>query len=191
MGLLRALGRMAGRAAPTVGEQLDLFPRTAPRPVQAYHGTFNDFDEFAPFQHFGTRRAAQQRLNAVRDEGWGAAAPRSASQQGRLIPVEITGRRVNVGDEITFAGGATRPVEVADMLRRARHITDEDYAYATEPLQMGDRYLGRPSQDVVAERLLEITRRNDIGAIGYRNAYEDAGSTSYIVPDPQMIRRLR
>lgn len=168
--------------------QADLFPETAPGALRAFHGTFKRFNDFEPWQHFGTERAARERLRAVRNEGYGSAAA-APGERGRIIPVEIMGQRINVGDEIAaLGGGSTRLSDVAEMLRRSRHITQEEYAYATEPLINGNRYLGRNSQEVVGERLQDIMRRKNIGAIGYRNQYEDTGSMSYIVPDPAMVR---
>lgn len=166
--------------AQRMDSQADLFPQSAPGPLPVYHGTPRNFDpnDIEPWSHFGTEGAARDRLKALGGEG-------------RLLPYEITGRRIDVGEEYpSLIGGATHgdvtPGDVADLLLRGRHISPEDHAWATEPLLTGSRFQGRDAADVVKERLGEIAARNDIGAIGYRNTVEDAGSRSYIVPNPRL-----
>lgn len=172
--------RMARAAQP------DLFPETAPGPLRAYHGTRSNIaDGFAPFSHFGTERAAQDRVRATEGE----IMRRDAHGQANIIPVEIAGRRVDVGAELPSQFSSIN--DVADLLLRGGHISPEDHAYAMAPLADGQsRFLGQNAEDVVRDRLQEIARRNDIGAIGYRNAVEDAGSRSYIVPDPRNVRAI-
>lgn len=162
----------------------DLFPESAPGPVRVYHGTTQDFapDQVRPWSHFGTERAARQRLEALVDPEFRDEAPM------RVLSYEITGRRIDVGDEFTTPGMETSPTDIADMLLRGRHITPEEHAWALEPRQVGSRFEGRDANEVVFERLSDLAERHDIGAIGYRNAIEDAGSRSYIVPNPRNVR---
>lgn len=159
--------------------QRDLFPDTEPGSVLVYHGTPSAFapDDIAPWSHFGTEAAARDRLKATGPEG-------------RILPYVITGRRIHVGNEFpSHIGGNTHgdvtPRDVADLLLRGAHISQEEHAWAIEPLLDGSRFLGRDSDDVVRERISELAARHDIAAIGYGNTVEDEGSTSYIVPNPR------
>lgn len=177
---------------PRGGGQGDLFPQTAPGPQQVYHGTIKDFapEDINEWSHFGTQNAARDRINAQVD-------PEFRNENGpnaRILPYEITGRRIHVGEEYpSHVGGNTHgdvtPGDVADLLLRGRHISQEEHAWATEPLRDSERvigrFLGRDSDDVVRERIAELAARHDIGAIGYGNTVEDVGSTSYIVPNPR------
>lgn len=175
------LGRRASSAV-----QRDLFPESAPQALRVFHGTYNDFrpEEMAPWSHFGTREAAKQRLRAVDGErGVREFLGKQTGSRARVIPMEITGRRINVGDELPTQFSSSR--DIAELLRRGGHIDEAEYTWALEPLESGaSKYLGRNAESVVAERLRDLAAKHDIGAIGYRNAVEDAGSISYLVPDP-------
>lgn len=201
MGLLSALGRQGYRSLRSgqmFGEPRgllsraraingDLFPETAPQPVRVFHGTINDFapDQIRPWSHFGTEAAARHRLEALVDPQFRGA---ENGPTMRVLPYEITGRRVDVGPEFKTPGQDNSPTDIADLLLRARHITPEEHAWVSEPRAVGSRFEGRNADDVMWERLSQITAKHDIGAIGYRNAVEDAGSQSYLVPDPRNVR---
>jgi hypothetical protein len=170
------LGDAFGTPIANRAGQADLFPDTAPRPLRAYHGTYEDVSgPFAPFSHFGTPQAAESRLAALGDG-------ERIGEGGVIHPVDIFGKRVDVGEELP--GNFSTNRDIADLLHRSGHITDAQYAHIVEPFG-SNKFLGEWPEDVALRRLQEATDANDIGAIGYRNAIEDAGSRSYLVPNPE------
>lgn len=170
--------------------QADLFPESAPENPIVFHGTYDAFEPNAirPWSHFGTEEAARHRTRSVRAE----VNPRMATEFGsgtadRLLPYEITGRRIHIGDEPAskFSRESVEDARyIADRLLQGGHISPDEHSWAIEPLA-ASRYDGRQAFEVSQERLSELASRHDIGAIGYRNAVEDAGSTSYIIPNPR------
>ena len=156
----------------------------APAPIDAFHGTTTRHTDLRgpmyPFTHVGTRRAARDRVAAVRERG----EPRN------IIPVRIRGGQVI--DMAADSGLQHDSGMVLRGLRQGGKFTDEEWAYINEPYELARRQTpegfeleidGRFPGDVMSERAAEVLSRNGVSALRYRNGVEDTGSYSYIVPD--------
>jgi hypothetical protein len=137
-------------------------------PIRAYHGTFQPtIERFQPLSHFGTRAAAEERLRFKgKREG--------INRPGRIYQVALDIKRpFRVRD---FAG-IHSPTHFAFDLRQAGLIDQEEMLAIT-------RLAGEAGQSQALIRKLQ-----DLGFDGmvYRNKYEDPGSESYVITDPNQV----
>jgi len=86
------------------------------RPLRVFHGTPEEFspEGIRPWSHFGTENAARQRLEALVDPQHRGA---ESGPPMRVLPYEITGRRIDVGAE-PLGTGDISPGQISDMLQR-------------------------------------------------------------------------
>lgn len=134
----------------------------ASRPDLVYHGTFREQKPDVDFRfkgmHVGTREAASYRLDALAD--YGKAHEPGTTDRGRVYPLRMTTDQVGIKTE--GSGDGVR-------------FGDTEVNAAVYHLEAG----GTPSLSAGAR---QAHRYLDSGmTIAYRNAVEDAGSTSFIL----------
>ena len=177
--LISALRRaVGGKPKPRFEVTQDMFAGTkwAPpahmsEPTQVFHGTRTKFDQFDPFSHFGTKRAATDRLKQTKDSAESARGMRRVLQR-RIAP----GRFATIEDN-------TGPADIEDLMQqlwRRGDLDERDLVPVREAMQWGDDALAK-------SRLQKALNEKGIVALKYKNAVEDPGSTSFIVPDPRNI----
>jgi hypothetical protein len=148
-----------------------------PLTVAAWHGTSDAQPDFRPWAHFGTARAAAQRLlfrmQRANDYAWKPVP-------AYLIGVQLTLRRiVNITDD---AGYDLDPAAmVAKMI--AKRMPD-DLRQAPARLRSPRQALQGLDPKQTAPTLVQ----HGIDGFAYRNKAEDKGSTSFVVLDPSCIR---
>lgn len=166
--------------------------------IPAYHATHatTDFHSFVPFSHFGTRRAAAQRLKnetgipydiMIQDpvgspHGFQpiqlyVGAHMSGSGAGhRTFPVLIRGKMFEMPDM-----GSTWDATSVAFYARAERIIPKEVA-ETAATMNGINEMA--AQGYITNEL----RKRGYTAVRYRNGVENTGSVSYMVFDPSDIR---
>lgn len=134
-------------------------------PIVAYHGTTDDISQFRPLTHFGTERAARDRMDYKKNA------------TGKIYKVQLDIRNpFTIKD---FAGNHYDRVYAFD-LRDKKLLSQEEM----EKITM--------LQDPVELRAALIAKVKELGFDGfvYKNRYEDKGNTSYVILDPSQVKVL-
>lgn len=176
MGLLSRILRQPAKAKFEItGDLFEQTPWAPPahmmEPTQVFHGTRTKFDTFDPFSHFGTKRAATDRLKQTKDSAEMARGMRRVLKR-RIAP----GRQATIEDNT----GPADIEDIMDQLWRRGDLDERDLVPVREAMQWGDDALAK-------SRLQRALNEKGIVALKYKNAVEDPGSTSFIVPDPRNI----
>ena len=136
--------------------------------VQAYHGTFQPtLNRFNPLSHFGTLKAAEDRLKEK-------ARREKIKTPGRVYEVVLDIKNPFVAKD--FAG-VHSPTHFAFDLKDRKLISQEEMVAITH-------LAGDPRQ---AQALIKKLRELGFDSIAYKNKYEDKGSTSYVILDPSQV----
>lgn len=134
-------------------------------PIIAYHGTVDDITQFRPLTHFGTEKAARDRMDYKKNAN------------GKIYKVQLDIRNpFTVKD---FAGNHYDRVYAFD-LRDKKKISQEEM----EKITM--------LQDPAQLRAALLAKVKELGHDGfvYKNRYEDKGNISYVVLDPSQVKVL-
>jgi hypothetical protein len=156
--------------------------------VIVYHGSFHRHERCpvarestGPFGlHFGSRKAALERLAHIREKGFG-------KRTGYIYAVDL--RPKNVLRKVKDAGIWHNPKDVAYVLaKRLGKGGDLDSSVFGAPY-MDFSTLSDPEQKRMQDLLFlhAVVTQKGYDCIGYRNAYEAKGSTSYIPLDGNII----
>lgn len=135
-------------------------------PIIAYHGTVDDITQFRPLTHFGTKKAARDRMDYKKNAN------------GKIYKVQLDIRNpFTVKD---FAGNHYDRVYAFD-LRDKKKISQEEM----EKITM--------LQDPAQLRAALLTKVRDLGydSFVYKNRYEDKGNISYVILDPSQVKVLK
>jgi hypothetical protein len=131
----------------------------------AYHGTTDDIVEFHPLTHFGTEKAAKDRMTYKK------------IKDGKIYKVDL-----DIKNPLTikdFAGNHYDRV-YAFTLRDKKLISQEEMEFITTE--------NNPQE--LRKRLLDKLRDLGIDGFVYKNRYEDKGSLSYVIVDPRQVKVL-
>ena len=134
-------------------------------PIIAYHGTVDDIIQFRPLTHFGTEKAARDRMDYKKNAN------------GKIYKVQLDIRNpFTVKD---FAGNHYDRVYAFD-LRDKKKISQEEM----EKITM--------LQDPAELRAALLAKVKELGYDGfvYKNRYEDKGNISYVILDPSQVKVL-
>jgi hypothetical protein len=196
MALIRAAPRKPARRGDTAFARPDVDTGGDPGiqpPLRLFHGTpVRGKDRFFPWSHHGTERAALDRL---RETG----RPGIFRRRGEVLPVDVAaGKIIELPDDAdTVRAALSSPTATIMTLRSLGHFSDTDWAHIIEPIEVaraqrkpgeGLTYNGYSLSDEVERRAADVLKRNGVTAIRYRNAREDPGSYSYVVPSPDSVR---
>jgi hypothetical protein len=134
-------------------------------PVIAYRGTTDDISQFRPLTHFGTEKAARDRMDYKKNA------------TGKIYKVQLDIRNpFTIKD---FAGNHYDRVYAFD-LRDKKKISQEEM----EKITM--------LQDPAQLRAALLAKVQELGYDGfvYKNRYEDKGNLSYVILDPSQVKVL-
>ena len=134
-------------------------------PIIAYHGTVDSIAQFRPLTHFGTEKAARDRMDYKKNAN------------GKIYKVQL-----NIHNPFTikdFAGNHYDRVYAFD-LRDKKKISQEEM----EKITM--------LQDPAQLRAALLAKVKELGYDGfvYKNRYEDKGNISYVILDPSQVKVL-
>ena len=134
-------------------------------PIIAYHGTTDDISQFRPLTHFGTEKAARDRMDYKKNKN------------GKIYKVQLDIRNpFTIKD---FAGNHYDRVYAFD-LRDKRKISQEEMEAIT--------FLQDPAQ--LRAALLAKVKELGYDGFVYKNRYEDKGNLSYVILDPSQVKVL-
>jgi hypothetical protein len=149
-----------------------------------YHATESseDFQEFAPFTHFGSLKAAHERLNDLVNE-IGDSALSEEDENGDEYEVPERGRIIPVYLSIK------NPLYVEDKGQVSWHqaIGEAAKAAGAAPGSV-DRAVAALEEDNNPAPLVRVIERLGYDGIEYKNIFEDAGSTSWMNLRPSQVR---
>jgi hypothetical protein len=134
-------------------------------PIIAYHGTTDDITQFRPLTHFGTEKAARDRMDYKKNAN------------GKIYKVQLDIRNpFTIKD---FPGIHYDRVYAFD-LRDKKLLSQEEM----EKITM--------LQDPAELRAALIAKVRELGYDGfvYKNRYEDKGNISYVILDPSQVKVL-
>ena len=133
--------------------------------IIAYHGTTDDISQFRPLTHFGTEKAARDRMDYKKNKS------------GKIYKVQLDIRNpFTIKD---FAGNHYDRVYAFD-LRDKKKISQEEMQAITF------------IQDPAELRTALLAKVKELGYDGfvYKNRYEDKGNLSYVILDPSQVKVL-
>ena len=131
----------------------------------AYHGTVDDINEFHPFTHFGTEKAAKDRMEYKK------------IKDGKIYQVDLD---IKNPLQIKDFPGIHYDRQYAFELRDKGLISQEEMEAITF------------IQDKQELRKALLNKLNELGIDGfvYKNKYEDKGNISYVIVDPSQVKVL-
>ena len=131
----------------------------------AYHGTVDDIQQFHPFTHFGTDKAAKDRMEYKK------------YKDGKIYKVDLD---IKNPLKIKDFPGIHYDRLYAFELRNKKLISQEEMAAITT------------TQDPKELRSKLLKKLKELGIDGfvYKNRYEDKGHTSYVIVDPSQVKVL-
>ena len=174
--------------------------RLAPDPARPLQNT-GDLERFHWGSHFGTQKAANERLGDLRPRVRAAEGELSFDDSGRLkpavgeriMPVKLRGKYLDIGNESKW-----HPEGLLETARRRGLITADEleHAFDNVPLlreaQLGPNYNKHKHNEEVGiamkQAVTDLFKRKGFAGVSYKNDVEDAGSISYMVFDPANIR---
>lgn len=129
----------------------------------AYHGSTDDIAEFRPFSHFGSEKAAHDRMDYKK------------VKNGKVYKVEL-----NINNPLTIKDfpGVHYDRLYAFELRDKKLISQEEMEYITT----------EQDPQELRKRLLDKLRDLGIDGFVYKNRYEDKGNLSYVIVDPRQAK---
>jgi hypothetical protein len=134
-------------------------------PVIAYHGTTDDISQFRPLTHFGTEKAARDRMDYKKNAN------------GKIYKVQL-----DIRNPFTIKDfpGIHYDRVYAFELRDKKKLSQEDMAAITT--------LDDPAQ--LRAALLAKVKELGYDGFVYKNRYEDKGNISYVILDPSQVKVL-
>ena len=181
--------------------------------TNAFHGTSvrlgpswrtsqntGDLERFHWGSHFGTQKAANDRLSDLRPPVRNQYGERSFDSRlikpevgERIMPVKLRGKYLDIGNESKWD-----PEGLLETARRRGLITADEleHAFDNVPLlreaELGPNYNKHKHNEEVGiamkQAVTDLFRRKGFAGVSYKNDVEDAGSISYMVFDPANIR---
>ena len=134
-------------------------------PIIAYHGTTDDITQFRPLTHFGTEKAARDRMDYKKNAN------------GKIYKVQL-----DIRNPFTIKDfpGIHYDRVYAFELRDKKKLSQEDMAAITM------------LQDPAQLRAALLAKVKELGYDGfvYKNRYEDKGNISYVILDPSQVKVL-
>ena len=131
----------------------------------AYHGTTDDIAEFYPLTHFGTEKAAKDRMEYKK------------IKDGKIYKVDL-----NIKNPLTIKDfpGIHYDRLYAFELKNKKLISQEEMEAITT------------IDDKAELRNALLTKLKELGIDGfvYKNKYEDKGNISYVIVDPSQVKVL-
>jgi hypothetical protein len=131
----------------------------------AYHGTTDDIAEFHPLSHFGTEKAAKDRMTYKK------------IKDGKIYKVDL-----DIKNPLTIKDfpGIHYDRLYAFELRDKKLISQKEMEAITT------------IDDKAELRKALLTKLNELGIDGfvYKNKYEDKGNISYVIVDPSQVKVL-
>ena len=131
----------------------------------AYHGSIDDITEFHPLTHFGTEKAAKDRMTYKK------------IKDGKIYKVDLA-----IKNPLTIKDfpGIHYDRLYAFELRRLKLISQEEMEAITS------------IDDKAGLRKALLTKLKELGIDGfvYKNRYEDKGNISYVIVDPGQVKVL-
>jgi hypothetical protein len=131
----------------------------------AYHGTTDDITEFHPLSHFGTEKAAKDRMTYKK------------IKDGKIYKVDL-----DIKNPLTIKDfpGIHYDRLYAFELRDKKLISQKEMEAITT------------IDDKAELRKALLTKLNELGIDGfvYKNKYEDKGNISYVIVDPSQVKVL-
>jgi hypothetical protein len=131
----------------------------------AYHGTVDDIAEFYPLTHFGTEKAAKDRMTYKK------------IKDGKIYKVDL-----DIKNPLTIKDfpGIHYDRLYAFELRDKKLISQKEMEAITT------------IDDKAELRNALLTKLNELGVDGfvYKNKYEDKGNISYVIVDPSQVKVL-
>ena len=131
----------------------------------AYHGTTDDITEFHPLSHFGTEKAAKDRMTYKK------------IKDGKIYKVDL-----DIKNPLTIKDfpGIHYDRLYAFELKNKKLISQEEMEAITF------------IQDKAELRKALLAKLNELGIDGfvYKNRYEDKGHISYVIVDPSQVKVL-
>lgn len=138
---------------------------TESQAIIAYHGTTDDINQFRPLTHFGTEKAAHDRMDYKKNKN------------GKIYKVQL-----DIRNPFTIKDfpGIHYDRVYAFELRDKKKISQEEM----EAITM--------LQDPAKLRAALIAKVKELGYDGfvYKNRYEDKGNISYVILDPRQVKVL-
>ena len=131
----------------------------------AYHGTTDDIAEFRPLTHFGTEKAAKDRMEYKK------------IKDGKIYKVDL-----NIKNPLKIKDfpGIHYDRLYAFELKDKRLISQEemeDITFTQDPIEL-------------RKKLLAKLKELGIDGFVYKNRYEDKGNISYVIVDPRQVKVL-
>lgn len=131
----------------------------------AYHGTTDDIAEFRPLTHFGTEKAAKDRMTYKK------------IKDGKIYKVDL-----DIKNPLTIKDfpGIHYDRLYAFELKDKRLISQEemeDITFTQDPTEL-------------RKKLLAKLKELGIDGFVYKNRYEDKGNISYVIVDPSQVKVL-
>lgn len=158
------------------------------KPLVVYHGTLSgEIDVFHEGTHFGTSKAASERLQELQkfgDANRGPMHPSVEEEQPNVLPVYLSIKN----PFITYDLGDWSGPEWADAMKQA------GIASSTGPLGEITKFKFA-RQDILAVERGDEDAINVLAALGfdgiqYKNGYEDQGSTSWVPFSPEQVKSI-
>ena len=151
-----------------LGDVLGIKKHVGEEPVDeeiAYHGTTDDIAEFHPLSHFGTEKAAKDRMEYKK------------IKDGKIYKVDL-----DIKNPLTIKDfpGIHYDRLYAFELRDKKLISQKEMEAITT------------IDDKAELRKALLTKLNELGIDGfvYKNKYEDKGNISYVIVDPSQVKVL-
>lgn len=134
-------------------------------PIIAYHGTVDDITQFRPLTHFGTEKAARDRMDYKKNAN------------GKIYKVQL-----DIRNPFTIKDfpGIHYDRVYAFELRDKKKISQEEMEKIT--------MLQNPAQ--LRAALLAKVKELGYDGFVYKNRYEDKGNISYVILDPSQVKVL-
>lgn len=134
-------------------------------PIIAYHGTMDDITQFRPLTHFGTEKAARDRMDYKKNAN------------GKIYKVQL-----DIRNPFTIKDfpGIHYDRVYAFELRDKKKISQEEMEKIT--------MLQNPAQ--LRAALLAKVKELGYDGFVYKNRYEDKGNISYVILDPSQVKVL-
>ncbi len=163
--------------------------------LTAYHGTFGELQlPFRPLTHFGTLKAATDRMATVARDAASAvrmlksparipawrlpSIERDATRHGAPPRIYAVSLHMNNPARIRDAAVKHSPTQIAFGLRDSKLITQEEMLTVTTLVD---------SEQEQIRTLVALLHSKGFDGVVYRNRYEDTGSDSYIILDPSQV----
>lgn len=155
-----------------------------------FHGTRADMETFFPLSHFGTARAANQRLNP--EQG-----TRTVDTGARVVPVLLSIQNpLNLARETTpnTMESWQTPADMLDQvqleLRKAGHTDAANTVRADVDQMRNDDVIdgSDPAAVAAGERAIEVLESLGYDGLVYENRVEDTGSTSFVAFRPEQVK---